>query len=410
MVTFDASIPTAIWSALTLARCSDDIAPDHARARPAHHHDRRRQRHRHPLEHRPRASRSFPRSPTCCSAASRPAASTTVTTASSRSTSSASRVTASPPSPQHDRATARQPCCSTSAPTATSGWPTPNGWPSTCPASTCCSCRTGTGTTPAASPPSLPPSPRPAPVPVAPPLIVDVHPDRPDQRGILTPLDVFAMLPPEPTIDAIEAAGGDVVTHADAHVVADLFLASGDIPRQTSYETGLPGHHTWRGDQVTLDPAHPRRALPRRQRARPGNDGVHRVLPRRRRQRRPRSTTAPPRPTGRPPARRLPPRRHRRRGPHRTDRARPRPTSSHPGSSPPDTAPAGAPPPHSPTHSARPATRPASSARATCSTPPPSAAPANVGVRRYRNIVRAPQRIARWALSLAAPATHRSAG
>ena len=31
-----------------------------------------------------------------------------------------------------------------------------------------------------------------------------------------------------------------VVTHADVHVVADLFLASGDIPRQTSYETGLP--------------------------------------------------------------------------------------------------------------------------------------------------------------------------
>ncbi len=86
-----------------------------------------------------------------------------------------------------------------------------------------------------------------------PPLIVDVHPDRPDQRGILTPLDIFAMLPPEPTIDAIEAAGGNVVTHADVHVVADLFLASGDIPRQTSYETGLPGHHTWRGDQVTLD-------------------------------------------------------------------------------------------------------------------------------------------------------------
>ena len=85
------------------------------------------------------------------------------------------------------------------------------------------------------------------------PLIVDVHPDRPDQRGILTPFDVFAMLPPEPTLEAIETAGGTVVTHADLHEIADLFLASGDIPRQTSYETGLPGHHTWRGDQVTLD-------------------------------------------------------------------------------------------------------------------------------------------------------------
>ena len=41
-----------------------------------------------------------------------------------------------------------------------------------------------------------------------PPLVVDLHPDRPDQRGILTPFDNFAMLPPEPTFEAIEAAGG----------------------------------------------------------------------------------------------------------------------------------------------------------------------------------------------------------
>ncbi len=61
------------------------------------------------------------------------------------------------------------------------------------------------------------------------------------------------MLPPEPTLAAIEAAGGQVVTHADEHVVSRLFLSSGDIPRQTSYETGLAGHHTWRGDEVTLD-------------------------------------------------------------------------------------------------------------------------------------------------------------
>ena len=87
-----------------------------------------------------------------------------------------------------------------------------------------------------------------------PPLVVDVHPDRPDQRGILTPLDIFAMLPPEPTIDAIETAGGRVVTNADVHEVGELFLASGDIPRRTSYETGLAGHHSWHGDQVTADP------------------------------------------------------------------------------------------------------------------------------------------------------------
>ena len=86
------------------------------------------------------------------------------------------------------------------------------------------------------------------------PLVVDVHPDRPDQRGILTPVNIFAMLPPEPTIDAIEAAGGRVAALAELLEVDDLFLSSGVIPRLTSYETGLPGHHSWRGDQVTLDP------------------------------------------------------------------------------------------------------------------------------------------------------------
>jgi hypothetical protein len=40
---------------------------------------------------------------------------------------------------------------------------------------------------------------------------------------------------------------------SEVHGVADLFLASGDIPRQTGYVTGLPGHHSWRGAQVTLD-------------------------------------------------------------------------------------------------------------------------------------------------------------
>jgi 7,8-dihydropterin-6-yl-methyl-4-(beta-D-ribofuranosyl)aminobenzene 5'-phosphate synthase len=85
------------------------------------------------------------------------------------------------------------------------------------------------------------------------PLVVDVHPDRPDQRGILTPLEIIAMLPPEPTLEAIEAAGGRVETHADVHAVSSLFLASGEIPRRTAYETGLAGHHTWHGDQVALD-------------------------------------------------------------------------------------------------------------------------------------------------------------
>jgi 7,8-dihydropterin-6-yl-methyl-4-(beta-D-ribofuranosyl)aminobenzene 5'-phosphate synthase len=86
------------------------------------------------------------------------------------------------------------------------------------------------------------------------PLLVDLPPDRPDQRGILTPFGIFAMLPPEPTIAAIESAGGVIAPSSGVHRVSEgLFLSSGEIPRLTEYETGFPGHHSWRNDEVTLD-------------------------------------------------------------------------------------------------------------------------------------------------------------
>jgi len=88
-----------------------------------------------------------------------------------------------------------------------------------------------------------------------PPLVLDVHPDRPDQRGVLTPLGSFAMLPPEPSLETLQDAGARIVTARDRHALdSGLFLSSGDIPRRTSYETGLPGHHTWQGQQATPDP------------------------------------------------------------------------------------------------------------------------------------------------------------
>jgi len=201
------------------------------------------------------------------------------------------------------------------------------------------------------------------------PLIVDVHPDRPDKRGILTPFDVFAMLPPEPTLEAIETAGGNVVTHADVHVVAELFLTSGDIPRKTSYETGLPGHHSWRGDQVpsirrstTSASSPPTCAAEERQCSPPAPtpasstsalkpDGCFPINP---------STSSSAATTS--PAQ-----------PSKTASDPPcatSPTSSHPGSLRQDTAPAGAPRPRSPTHSAPLTAHQALSARATCSTPP----------------------------------------
>jgi 7,8-dihydropterin-6-yl-methyl-4-(beta-D-ribofuranosyl)aminobenzene 5'-phosphate synthase len=88
---------------------------------------------------------------------------------------------------------------------------------------------------------------RPAPV-------VDVHPDRPDQRGIRMPSGTFVLLPPEPTLDELAAAGGRLEQHAEPHAVAGLFLGSGRIDRVTEYETGLVGHHTFRGDDCEPDP------------------------------------------------------------------------------------------------------------------------------------------------------------
>jgi 7,8-dihydropterin-6-yl-methyl-4-(beta-D-ribofuranosyl)aminobenzene 5'-phosphate synthase len=87
------------------------------------------------------------------------------------------------------------------------------------------------------------------------PLIVDLHPDRPDQRGTLRATDALIMLPEEPTFMAIEAAAGRVERHADAHALCDGFLfGSGLIDRVTDYETGLVGHHSLRGNTLEADP------------------------------------------------------------------------------------------------------------------------------------------------------------
>jgi 7,8-dihydropterin-6-yl-methyl-4-(beta-D-ribofuranosyl)aminobenzene 5'-phosphate synthase len=88
--------------------------------------------------------------------------------------------------------------------------------------------------------------------------IVDLHPQRPDQRGVRLPTGALALLPPELTFEAIEAAGGVIARNPDVHTVADFFTGSGLIERQTSYETGLTGHHTlldgeWEPDPLILD-------------------------------------------------------------------------------------------------------------------------------------------------------------
>ena len=87
------------------------------------------------------------------------------------------------------------------------------------------------------------------------PLLVDVHPDRPDQRGIMLPSGVMIMLPEEPGLDAMAASGGTIASHAEAHSLCEgFFYSSGAIDRVTAYETGLHGHHSFHGDAAFPDP------------------------------------------------------------------------------------------------------------------------------------------------------------
>jgi len=87
------------------------------------------------------------------------------------------------------------------------------------------------------------------------PLVIDLHPDRPDQRGVMLPSGVMIMLPDEPTFEAISGSGGTIAKHSESHTLCDdFFFASGAIERVTEYETGLDGHHTFRGDTAVSDP------------------------------------------------------------------------------------------------------------------------------------------------------------
>ena len=85
--------------------------------------------------------------------------------------------------------------------------------------------------------------------------LVDLHPNRPDQRVILLPSGVMIMLPQEPTFDDIEQAGGEIVSGDESHPLCDgFFFASGAIERVTDYETGLVGHHSFYGEDGEADP------------------------------------------------------------------------------------------------------------------------------------------------------------
>jgi 7,8-dihydropterin-6-yl-methyl-4-(beta-D-ribofuranosyl)aminobenzene 5'-phosphate synthase len=85
--------------------------------------------------------------------------------------------------------------------------------------------------------------------------VVDLHPDRPDQRGILLPNGLMIMLPHEPTLQDLSQAGGEIVTRDDPHwICGGFFFGSGAIDRVTEHETGLVGHHSFRGGIGAPDP------------------------------------------------------------------------------------------------------------------------------------------------------------
>ena len=70
-------------------------------------------------------------------------------------------------------------------------------------------------------------------------LVVDLHPARPDFRGVRGP-EFPVSLEADPSFADIEEAGAIVSKNDQVHVVLDdMFFVSGFIPRQTAYERGL---------------------------------------------------------------------------------------------------------------------------------------------------------------------------
>ena len=80
--------------------------------------------------------------------------------------------------------------------------------------------------------------------------MVDLHPDRPIARGIAPAGGktrvVVGRLPADPTFAQIEEAGGTVEKNAEGHAVAGGSVwVSGEIPRVTHFEGGLPSGVRW---------------------------------------------------------------------------------------------------------------------------------------------------------------------
>ncbi|KAB8214169.1 beta-lactamase-like protein [Aspergillus novoparasiticus] len=91
-------------------------------------------------------------------------------------------------------------------------------------------------------------------------VAVDLHPDRPDYRGFALGPNIVSFQA-DPTFEELEAAGGAIQKHDEAHTVLDnFFLISGEIPRRTAYENGIKGgmrfdkeEKDWFSDELISD-------------------------------------------------------------------------------------------------------------------------------------------------------------
>ncbi len=85
--------------------------------------------------------------------------------------------------------------------------------------------------------------------------VLSLHPRRPDRRGTQLPSGHLVLLPADPTFDELTAAGATIALHDQPHDLAGgFFHGSGEIPRETTFETGLVNHCTIDGDDVVPDP------------------------------------------------------------------------------------------------------------------------------------------------------------
>lgn len=70
-------------------------------------------------------------------------------------------------------------------------------------------------------------------------VVVDVHPSRPDYRGFALG-DKIVSLQADPTFQEITNHGATLNKHDETHTILDdMFLVSGEIPRETTYENGV---------------------------------------------------------------------------------------------------------------------------------------------------------------------------